>query len=103
MLGLYSMPALYYNAAVKFQYMNGLSYTHNNEFILNALLECIKSYLHYTHNYFKMFYPQSWESYFILHITSYFYEEVIYYSYIILYQKSNSIVLLLLSKVIIIM
>ena len=28
----------------------------------------------------------------ILHITSYFYEEVIYYSYILLYQKSNSII-----------
>ena len=37
----------------------------------------------------------------ILHITSYFYEEVIYYSYILLYQKSNSGILLLLSKVII--
>ena len=28
----------------------------------------------------------------ILHITNYFYEEVIYYSYILLYQKSNSII-----------
>ena len=39
----------------------------------------------------------------ILHITSYFYEEVIYsnYSYILLYQKSNFVILLLLSKVII--
>ena len=36
-----------------------------------------------------------------LHITSYFYGEVIYYSYILLYQKSNSVILLLLSKVII--
>ena len=35
----------------------------------------------------------------ILHITSYFYEEVIYYSYILIYQKSNSVILLLLSKV----
>ena len=31
------MPALCYNAATKFQCINGLSY--NNEFILNALLE----------------------------------------------------------------
>ena len=37
----------------------------------------------------------------ILHITSYFYEEVIYYSYILLYPKSNSVILLLLSKEII--
>ena len=39
MLGLYYMPAC--NAVMKFQYMNGLSYTHNND-LLNALLECIK-------------------------------------------------------------
>ena len=38
---------------------------------------------------------------YVLHITSYFYEEIIYYSYILLYQKSNSIILLFLSKVII--
>ena len=37
----------------------------------------------------------------ILHITSYFYQEVIYYSYILLHQKSNFVILLLLSKVII--
>ena len=37
----------------------------------------------------------------ILHITSYFYKEVIYYSYILVNQKSNFVVLLLLSKVII--
>ena len=30
----------------------------------------------------------------ILHITSYFYQEVIYYSYILLYQKSNFVILL---------
>ena len=30
---------------MKFQYMNGLSYTHNND-LLNALLECIKFYLY---------------------------------------------------------
>ena len=43
MLGLYYMPALCYNAATKFQGIkyNGLSCTHNNEFILNALLECV--------------------------------------------------------------
>ena len=40
MLGLYYMPAFCYNAATKLQCINGLSYTHNNEFILNALLEC---------------------------------------------------------------
>ena len=43
----------------------------------------------------KLFYESN-----ILHITSYFYEEVIYYSYILLYQKSNSVILLLLPKVI---
>ena len=37
----------------------------------------------------------------ILHITSYFYKELIYYSYILLNQKSNFVILLLLSKVII--
>ena len=38
----------------------------------------------------------------ILHITSYFYKEVIYYSYIrIIIQKTNFVILLLLSKVII--
>ena len=37
----------------------------------------------------------------ILHITRYFYKEVIYYSYILLNQKSNFVILLLLSKVII--
>ena len=37
----------------------------------------------------------------ILHITHYFYKEVIYYSYILLNQKSNFVILLLLSKVII--
>ena len=37
----------------------------------------------------------------ILHITSYFYKEVIYYSYILLNQKSNFVILLLLSEVII--
>ena len=41
MLGLYYMPALCHNAAMKFQCINGLSYIHNNEFILNALLECV--------------------------------------------------------------
>ena len=30
----------------------------------------------------------------ILHITSYFYQEVIYYSYILLHQKSNFVILL---------
>ena len=30
----------------------------------------------------------------ILHITSYFYQQVIYYSYILLHQKSNFIILL---------
>ena len=30
----------------------------------------------------------------ILHITGYFYQEVIYYSYILLHQKSNFIILL---------
>ena len=30
----------------------------------------------------------------ILHITSYFYKEVIYYSYVLLYQKSNFVILL---------
>ena len=30
---------------MKFQYMNGLSPTHNND-LLNALLECIKFYLY---------------------------------------------------------
>ena len=52
------MPALCYNAATKFQCINGLSYTHNNEFILNALLGCV--ILAYTHCIFKlpkMFYP----------------------------------------------
>ena len=39
------MPAFFTcNAVMKFQYMNGLSYTHNN--LLNALLECIKFYLY---------------------------------------------------------
>ena len=50
MLGLYYMPALYAtcNAVMKFQYMNGFSYTHmhnnnnRNNDLLNALLECIK-------------------------------------------------------------
>ena len=37
----------------------------------------------------------------VLHITSYFYKEVIYYSYILLNQKSNFVTLLLLLKVII--
>ena len=32
------------NAVMKFQYMNGLSYTHND--LLNALLECINFYLY---------------------------------------------------------
>ena len=44
---------------MKFQYMNGLLYTHNND-LLNALLECIKFYI-YTHYIFtyvpKLFYP----------------------------------------------
>ena len=35
------MLALCYNAAMKFQCINGLSYTQNSEFILNALLECV--------------------------------------------------------------
>ena len=44
------------NTVVKFQYMNGLSYTHNND-LLNALLECIKFYLYiYTHC-ILLFYP----------------------------------------------
>ena len=43
------------NAVMKFQYMNGLSYTHNND-LLNALLECIKFYL-YIHIVFLLFYP----------------------------------------------
>ena len=30
----------------------------------------------------------------ILHITSYFYQEVIYYSYILLHQRSNFVILL---------
>ena len=30
----------------------------------------------------------------ILHITSYFYQEVIYYNYILLHQKSNFVILL---------
>ena len=38
---------------MKFQYMNGLSYTHNN--LLNALLECIKFYL-YNYIYTLYFY-----------------------------------------------
>ena len=47
------MLALCYNAATKFQCINGLSYTHNNEFILNALLECVL--LAYIHTlYFKL-------------------------------------------------
>ena len=43
------------NAVMKFQYINGLSYTHNND-LLNALLECIKFYL-YIHIVFLLFYP----------------------------------------------
>ena len=39
---------------MKFQYMNGLSYTHNND-LLNALLECIKFYL-YNYIYTLYFY-----------------------------------------------
>ena len=39
---------------MKFQYMNGLSYTHNND-LLNALLECIKFYL-YIHIVFLLTY-----------------------------------------------
>ena len=35
----------------------------------------------------------------LLHITNYFYKEVIYYSYILLNQKSNFVILLFLSKV----
>ena len=34
----------------------------------------------------------------ILHITSYFYKEVIYYSYILLYQKSKYVILLVTFK-----
>ena len=34
----------------------------------------------------------------ILHITSYFYKEVIYYSYILLYQKSKFVILLVTFK-----
>ena len=56
------MPALYYatcNAAIKFQYMNGLSHTHTD--LLNSLLEYIKFYLYITHCIFtyipKLFYP----------------------------------------------
>ena len=32
----------------------------------------------------------------VLHITSYFYKEVIYYSYILLYQKSNFVTITIL-------
>ena len=39
---------------MKFQYMNGLSYTHTND-LLNALLECIKFYL-YIHIVFLLTY-----------------------------------------------
>ena len=51
------MAALCYNTAMKFQCVNGLSYTHN-EFILNALLECVYTCIYKL--YFKlpkMFYP----------------------------------------------
>ena len=46
------------NTVMKFQYMNGLSYTHNND-LLNALLECIKFYCIYTLYFYlpKLFYP----------------------------------------------
>ena len=39
---------------MKFQYMNGLLYTHDND-LLNALLECIKFYL-YIHIVFLLMY-----------------------------------------------
>ena len=56
MLGLYYIPALCYNAATKFQCINSLSYTHNNEFILNALLGCvILAYTHCILSYLKCF------------------------------------------------
>ena len=54
MPGYYYMSALCYKAAMKTLYMNVLSYTHsltlylntqNIEFVLNALLECIKLYI----------------------------------------------------------
>ena len=35
------MPALCYNAAMKFQCINGLLYTHNDKIILNVLLELV--------------------------------------------------------------
>ena len=34
---------------MKFQYMNGLLYTYNNNDLLNALLKCIKFYLYIIH------------------------------------------------------
>ena len=40
---------------MKFQYMNGLSHTHTNDDLLNALLECIKFYL-YIHIVFLLTY-----------------------------------------------
>ena len=50
------MPALCYNAATKFQCINGLSYTHNNEFILNALLGRVTlAYIHCILSYLKIF------------------------------------------------
>ena len=50
------MPALCYNAATKFQCINGLSYTRNNKFILNALLECFTCiYTHCILSYLKCF------------------------------------------------
>ena len=56
MLGFYYMPSLCYNAAMKFQCVNGLSYIHNNEFILNALLECVLPvYTHCILSYLKCF------------------------------------------------
>ena len=47
------MPALCYNAAMEFQCA---TYTHNNEFVLNALLECILPvYAHCILSYLKCF------------------------------------------------
>ena len=41
MLGLYYMPALCYNAATKFQCINGLSYTHYFECSIRVCFTCI--------------------------------------------------------------